>query len=161
MSILRFTYLEYMQLESKLHYLYYKKHLRSCGDNVLFEKGCSLTNLKNIEIGNNVSLNNGVIITAYKGGYIKIGDNVIIGPYSLLISSDHGMKLGSPMKEQPHIAGNIIIDDDVWIGSHVVITKDVHVHTGAVIGAGAIVTKDVAAYSIVGGVPAKLIKMRK
>jgi len=141
--------------------MYYKKNLRNCGNNVFIDIGCSLTNMKNIEIGNNVSLNYGVIITAYKGGYIKIGDNVIIGPYSLLVSSNHGMKLGSPMKEQPHIAGNIIIDDDVWIGSHVVITKDVHVYTGAVIGAGAVVTKDVAAYSVVGGVPAKVIKMRK
>jgi len=155
MSILKFIYLGYMQMESKLHYLFYKKHLRSCGDNVLFEKGCSLTNLKNIEIGNNVSFNYDVIISAYKGGYIKIGDNVIIITFFLLVSSDHGTKLGSPIKEQPYITGNIIIDDDFWIDSHVVITKDVHVHTGVV------VTKDVAAYFVVGGVPARMIKMRK
>lgn len=56
--------------------------------------------------------------------------------------------------------GNIIIDDDVWIGYGATIMSGVHIGQGAVIAAGAVVTKDVPPYAIVGGVPAKLIKYR-
>ena len=56
--------------------------------------------------------------------------------------------------------GDIIIDDDVWIGHHVTILTGVHVGQGVVIAAGAVVTKDVPPYAIVGGVPAKIIKYR-
>ncbi|MDY2949120.1 MAG: CatB-related O-acetyltransferase, partial [Lachnospiraceae bacterium] len=56
--------------------------------------------------------------------------------------------------------GNILVDDDVWIGYGVVVMSGVHIGQGAVIAAGAVVTKDVPPYSIVGGVPAKVIKYR-
>ena len=56
--------------------------------------------------------------------------------------------------------GDIVVDDDVWIGYGAVILSGVHIGQGAVIGAGAVVTKDVAPYTIVGGVPAKIIKKR-
>ncbi len=54
----------------------------------------------------------------------------------------------------------VVIDDDVWVGCNVTILKGVHIHTGAIIAAGALVTKDVPEYAIVAGVPAKVIKMR-
>lgn len=56
--------------------------------------------------------------------------------------------------------GDIVIDDDVWIGYGAIIMSGVHIAQGAVIAAGAVVTKDVPAYAIVGGVPAKIIKKR-
>ena len=56
--------------------------------------------------------------------------------------------------------GNIVIDDDVWIGYGATILSGVHIGQGAVIAAGAVVTKDVPPYAIVGGVPAKVIKYR-
>jgi len=56
--------------------------------------------------------------------------------------------------------GNIVIDDDVWIGANALIMSGVHIHQGAIIAAGAVVTKDVPAYAIVGGVPAKVLKYR-
>lgn len=56
--------------------------------------------------------------------------------------------------------GDIIVDDDVWIGYGAIITSGVHIGQGAVIAAGAVVTKDVPPYAIVGGVPAKIIKYR-
>ena len=55
----------------------------------------------------------------------------------------------------------VIIGDDVWIGTRVIILPGVRVGTGSIIGAGAVVTKDVPDYAIVGGVPAKIIKFRK
>lgn len=56
--------------------------------------------------------------------------------------------------------GDIIIDDDVWIGQRATILSGVHIHQGAVVAAGAVVTHDVSPYAIVGGVPAKVIKYR-
>lgn len=56
--------------------------------------------------------------------------------------------------------GNIVIENDVWIGYEAVILSGVHIGNGAIIGARAVVTKDVPPYAIVGGVPAKIIKMR-
>lgn len=56
--------------------------------------------------------------------------------------------------------GNIVVDDDVWIGNDSIILSGVHIGQGAVIAAGAVVTKDVPPYAIVGGVPAKIIKYR-
>ena len=56
--------------------------------------------------------------------------------------------------------GDIIVEDDVWIGQGATIMSGVHIGQGAVIGAGSIVNKDIEAYSVVAGVPAKLIKMR-
>ena len=56
--------------------------------------------------------------------------------------------------------GDVILAEDVWVGSNVVILSGVKIGRGAIIAAGSVVTKDVAPYSIVGGVPAKVIKMR-
>lgn len=56
--------------------------------------------------------------------------------------------------------GDIIVDDDVWIGQNAIILSGVHIGQGSVIAAGAVVSKDVPAYAIVGGVPAKVIKYR-
>lgn len=54
-----------------------------------------------------------------------------------------------------------MIEDDVWIGAKVIITKEKHIGSHSIIGAGAVVTKDVPEYAVVGGNPAKIIKMRK
>ncbi len=65
-----------------------------------------------------------------------------------------------PIRQQGDRGGDIVIEDDVWIGTHTIILTDVTIHKGAIIGAGAVVTKDVEPYAIVGGVPAKLIRYR-
>lgn len=103
-------------------------------------------------IGNNCRIN-GVHITAQKS--ITIGDNCRIGPYTIIIDSnyhdvtDHFLDVeGKP----------ITIEDNVWITSKVTILKGVTIGKGSVIAAGAVVTKDVLPYTLVGGVPAKLIR---
>ncbi len=113
-----------------------------------------------INIGNNLSLNTNVQIGS-SGGEIHIGNNVLIGPNVVIRAADHGIAKGKLINQQKHIGGVIIIEDDVWIGSNCVILKNVHLGKGCVIAAGSVVTKEVPANAIFGGVPAKFIKERK
>ena len=121
---------------------------------VLRNVGNSLT------IGNNVGINHYCFIGVR--GDIEIGNNVIFGPRVNVFSENHVFDdLDVPIKNQGVKKDKTIIGSDVWIGANVSIMSGVTIGNGCVIAAGSIVTKDVEAYSIVGGVPAKLIKKRK
>jgi acetyltransferase-like isoleucine patch superfamily enzyme len=92
-------------------------------------------------------------------GGVTIGDRVYTSPFTQIISVNHIFDDPSrPFVEQGITAEGIIIEDDVWLGAGAVITDGVRVGKGAVVAAGAVVTKDVAAHTVVGGVPAKEIK---
>jgi acetyltransferase-like isoleucine patch superfamily enzyme len=95
------------------------------------------------------------------GSPIKIGRQVQIAPYCAFFSYDHDIAPGKPLFDQPlRTKGGIIIEDDVWLGVRVVVLDGVRIGRGAVVSAGAVVTADVPAGAIVGGVPARLIRMR-
>lgn len=96
------------------------------------------------------------------GGTIMIGNDCLISQHVTIVSSNHGLSKDSLIRKQPWCSKNntVTIDDDVWIGANTVILPGVHLCTGAVVAAGSIVTKDVPAYGIVCGNPAKLIKYR-
>lgn len=113
-----------------------------------------------LKIGNNVGINHYCFIGVR--GDIEIGDNVIFGPRVNIFSENHNYnKIDVPIKNQGVTKDNTTIGNDVWIGANVSIMSGVNVGTGCVIAAGAVVTKDIPSYSIVGGVPAKIIKSRK
>lgn len=105
-------------------------------------------------IGSGVHINYGVSIGATKS--VHIGDRVRIGPYTRIVDSDfHDIyNRALPGKPSPVVIGN-----DVWIGMNAVILPGVHVGRAAVIGTGAVVTKDVPDFAVVGGVPAKVLRM--
>ncbi len=114
-----------------------------------------------ITIGDNVSFNSRVMINSDCGGEITIGSDVLIGPGVIMRSSNHAFKDSTkPIREQGHIAGRITIEDDVWIGAGAIILPDVKIGRGAIVAAGAVVSKDIEAKSIFGGVPARFIKER-
>lgn len=95
-------------------------------------------------------------------GEIKIGNDVIIGPYCSIISTNHMYDdIEKPIARQPLQTGKVVIEDDVWIGAHVTVTQNVTIGAHSIIGANSFVNKDVPPYSIVAGTPAKVIKMRK
>ncbi len=92
-------------------------------------------------------------------GGVKIGDRVYTSPFTQIIAVNHVFDDPSqPFVEQGITAEGIVIEDDVWLGAGAVITDGVHIGKGAVVAAGAVVTKDVAPHTVVGGVPAKIIK---
>ena len=113
-----------------------------------------------LKIGNNVGINHYCFIGVR--GDIVIGDNVIFGPRVNVFSENHNYKnLDIPIKNQGVTKDKTIIGSDVWIGANASIMSGVEIGDGCIIAAGAVVTKDIPSYSIVGGVPAKILKNRK
>ena len=96
-------------------------------------------------------------------GRVIIGNNVMMGPDVCIYVRNHAFdRTDIPMNMQGFAPEKpVVIEDDVWIGARVIILPGVHIGTGAVIGAGAVVTKDVPDYAVVGGNPARILKMRK
>ncbi|WP_175640166.1 acyltransferase [Metabacillus schmidteae] len=115
---------------------------------------------QNISIGDNTFINNGCFLWGAPEGKIVIGNDVLFGPSVKLIASNHGTSRDDLIRKNPWYDGDIIIEDDVWIGANTVILKGVKIGKGSVIAAGAIVNKDVAPYTIVGGIPARKLKDR-
>ena len=112
-----------------------------------------------IEIGENCSINPYTVL--YGHGGLKIGNNVLIAGHCLIIPANHKFdNLNIPISMQGETRKGIIIEDNVWIGSGCRILDGVTISSGAIVAAGAVVTKNVPRNSIVGGVPAKIIKTR-
>jgi acetyltransferase-like isoleucine patch superfamily enzyme len=115
-----------------------------------------------IMVGKNTSFNSGVHINASVCGKIYIGNNCLIGPNVVMRTADHIFSsIDTPIRQQGHKCQNILLEDDIWLGSNVIILGGVTIGKGSVIGAGSVVTKNIPEYSIAVGVPAKVIKSRK
>jgi len=112
-----------------------------------------------LEVGKNCSVNTNVQFGAASGKLI-IGDHVLIAPNVVIRAANHGMRKDEPVMHQLHTYGEIMIEDDVWIGANSVITAGVTLGKGTVVGAGSVVTRSTDPYSIVGGVPARKIGER-
>jgi len=130
------------------------------GHNVHIYPGVRIFVPKGLVVGNNVSISSYVVITT--AGTVFIGNNVLIGYGTQILSANHhipenrGIIFGSGHDCKP-----VVIEDEAWIGANVTILPGVRVGKGAVVAAGAVVTKDVAPFAIVGGIPATLIKVRQ
>lgn len=126
--------------------------------NSLFENNIYIGNTKNLSIGKHCEINDHVFIQG-----ATIGNNVMIAANASLLANMHNHKNKDiPMNLQGKKRGNkVIIEDDVWIGRSVIVMPGVRIKKGSIIAAGAVVTKDVPAYCVYGGVPAKFIKNRE
>lgn len=129
--------------------------LGSVGSDVWIAKRFCFDNGKNIFIGNNFTGNYNITILDMKEVYI--GDNVMIGPNTLITTVGHPL---TPKGRRQHLAqaSEIHIGDDVWIGGNVTILPGVTIGNNVVIGAGAVVTKDIPDNSLALGVPAKVVR---
>jgi acetyltransferase-like isoleucine patch superfamily enzyme len=138
---------------------YYSGALRACGTDLEICQHVILKFPQRLSIGSNVTINRGTFITAR--AEITIGDNVLFGPYVVLNSGDHDHSdSATPMARQGHTLAPITIADDVWIGAHALILKGAVIGRGAIVAGGAVVTGEVEPYTIVAGVPARVIKTR-
>lgn len=108
---------------------------------------------KNTVIGDNVFINSGCQFQDQGG--IEIGNGVLIGPKVVIATLNHNL---NPDKRGNLIPSSVKIGENVWIGANATILPGVTIGDGAVVAAGAVVSKDVEPNTVVGGVPAKLIK---
>ena len=121
-------------------------------------------NFRNIEVGNNVYIGPSATLIASKSS-IVIGNNVMLGPHVTIVGGDHntsvvGQFMYDVKDKRPEDDLPVIIEDDVWIGTGAIILKGIRLGRGCIVACGAVVTKDVPPYSVVGGVPAKVISVR-
>ena len=94
-------------------------------------------------------------------GQVRMGSHVLMGPNVMITTLSHGLKKSGTIVSQAPEIEDVTIGNDVWIGGYVCILPGVNIGDGAVIAAGAVVNKDVEPYTIVGGVPAKVISYRR
>lgn len=95
-------------------------------------------------------------------GRITIGDGVRIGAHTSMLAFNHGTAVTEePMFRQPHTSRGITVGDDVWIGSNVLVLDGVTIGAHSIVGAGAVVTKDVDEWSVVAGNPARKLRDRR
>lgn len=117
-----------------------------------------------ISVGDSVSIGPGADLISTEST-IVIGNKVMFGPNVTIRGGDHntgeiGMFMFDIRTKRPGNDLPVVIEDDVWIGAGVIILKGVRICRGAIVAAGAVVTRDVPPYTVVAGVPARVIKVR-
>lgn len=129
------------------------------GRRVVYYPGVWIFTGRSLVVGDDVDFAKDVLVTT--DGGVTIGDRVLIGYRTQILSSNHHIpKAPSRIFDSGHISLPIVIEKDVWIGANCVILAGVTIGEGSVVAAGSVVTKDVAPFTYVGGVPARLIKKR-
>lgn len=143
----------------RMHYMSKVLKIMPYDKNSKFETGIYISDAKKLQIGKHVRINENVFLQ----GSVSIGDYVMIAPNVSIYSKTHNHHdVNIPMVLSGESeTKRVIIEDDVWIGINVVILPGIRIGKGAIIGANSVVTKDVKPYSIMGGLPAKLIRSRK
>ncbi len=136
-----------------------------CGKKVVICRGATAT-WNNMIIGSDVSINERNVFMNTRAKVI-IGDHVMFGPNVTFITGDHRVDIEgrymTSIKEDEKLPENdqdIVLIGDNWIGANSTVLKGVTVGEGAIVAAGALVTKDVPPYAVVGGVPARVLKYR-
>ena len=157
-------------------FLFVGQYVGSCMEAVheaLWQRGIYPSDVKgmwNLSVGDGTSIPKGSTIYCTDAA-CTIGKKVLFGPKPTIITGDHRIDiLGKYMTdvtvEDKFVDGvnvydqPVVIEDDVWCGANVTILKGVTIGHGSVVAAGAVVTKSFPPYSIIGGIPAKLLKMR-
>jgi len=131
------------------------------GNDVIIKAGshvCPCRSESSVEIGDRTTI--GFYTMIYASSQVVIGSDCMIAPFVYIVDSDHGIARRELMNRQANTPQPIRIGSDVWIGAHSIILKNVNIGDGAVIAAGAVVKDDVPSFSIVGGIPAKVIGER-
>ncbi len=164
MKIAKIAYFLFIQKLPSSYYpggnIFNAMRVKAIGKFIQLGVGCRIQS--NVYIGNNVTIGDNCQINEnVKLRYVTIGNQVLIAPGVTIIGVDHIIDNSDiSIMNQGQVIENIIIGDNTWIATNAIILKGVHIGTGCVIAAGAVVTKDCQDYGIYGGVPAKLIRSR-
>ena len=137
-----------------------RRIFKYCGKKVNIDRHAYFGNGRYLEIGDYSSIGENSVVPKDT----IIGKYVMMAPEVHIVANNHTFSdTEKPMCFQGSIEGvtPTIIDDDCWIGVRAILTPGHHIGKGSILAAGAVVTKDVGPYSIVGGNPAKLIRRRK
>lgn len=144
------------KLLQKYHSVRVRKQAASCGIGLKVNYKTFVT--PNTYLGNNVNFN-GLQIGG--GGKVSIGDNFHSGQECMFITSNHNYDNGKAIPyDSTYIHKDIVIEDNVWLGSRVIVLGGVIIGEGAIIQAGSVVATDIPKYGIAGGHPAKVFKYR-
>jgi acetyltransferase-like isoleucine patch superfamily enzyme len=160
-------------------------HKIAIGDNVVIDDGCCLdakgTDNRGISIGNGVFVGRNTILSCKNGDIVvddhanlgfnceifsasrvRVGKSVLMAAYTYLVGGDHLYdRIDIPVLEQGRTARGIEVEDNAWLGTHVVVTDGSRVGRDAIVGAGAVVVGEIAEFSIAAGIPAKVIRDRR
>ena len=127
------------------------------GSKVVIDQDATIECRGSLVVGSGTVLGHHVTIGVRDA--VTIGCDCLIAEMVSIRDHDHGFHdTALPMREQEPLVASVVIGDDVWIGSKATITRGVHIGPGAIVGANSVVTKDVSAGTVVGGVPARVIR---
>lgn len=133
-----------------------KNFIKSAGKGIVIQRAASLS--KDLSLGENsiIGIRNEI------GAKVVIGDNTMLGPEVLILTRNHRHnRIDIPMMDQGSEENQeVIIGNDVWIGARAIILPGVSIGNGSIVGAGAVVSKNVEEYSIVVGNPARIVRKR-
>lgn len=145
----------YDSFKDKIYYHIYapylKNGLKTCGENVVISPQSRIEGRENVSLGNHVYIGPGAVFYSTVA-QLKIGNYVTLGPNVTIITGDHrtdvvGKYMSQVTDKIPDNDKDVIIEDDVWIGTGVIILKGVTIGRGSIVAAGAVVTKDIEPYS--------------
>jgi len=160
-------------------------HKIHVGDNVVIDDGCCLdakgTSERGIVIGSGVfvgrhtilSCKNGEIVLEdeanigfnceiFSASRVRVGRRVLLAAYTYLVGGDHMYdRVDTPVLHQGRTSRGVDVDDNAWLGAHVVVADGCRVGRDAIVGAGAVVTTDIPDFHIAAGVPARIIRDRR
>lgn len=142
-----------------LRYAVYKLFFKRIASMPCIRVGVRFAFMRNISLGQGVGINANTYV--YGRGGIDFGDNVLIGPGCAIVAGEHDFATGAPISQVRSSPKPVVLESDCWIGANAVILPGVTIGRGAVIGAGAVVTRNAEPYGIYAGVPARKIGERR
>ena len=154
-AAIRIAYRIIKPIRKRLRQALLRAQLNKCGENFRIYGRARIDMAGLVSLGNNVSLNEGSLIIA-RHAPVTIGDNVTISAAAIITSAGHDYKGDSPHAR--HESKPVVIKNNAWIGANAIILPGVTIGEGSVIAASAVVTKNVAANTLVAGIPTKPIK---
>ena len=134
-------------------------HGAQVGAGPKFGRGLWIDGHAKLMLGNEVFFNFGCMLQSTGG--IRIGHRVLVGPGVTILSANHDIRKGVCVRKSQAILRPVIIEDDVWLAARCIITPGVTIGKGAIVAAGAVVTRNVPPEVVVAGVPAKILKARE